>query len=174
METPSAVPVAGRHRHRQPRKGLNDHDTTNQEWGLSTGHQRGPELATSGDFFSWPWTSRRSVVHPVFGRIPRAEGQRSSPPVRERFSFCGRCWVRTNVDDWLQTSHKSASRRGKTQLGRSGGVPSGPDSRRSPTAAAACRPSDASAARLGRYPGRLVPKRFCGQTASEAPLRHDC
>ena len=36
---------------RQPRKDLNDHDTTNQEWGLSTGHQRGPELSTSGDFF---------------------------------------------------------------------------------------------------------------------------
>jgi hypothetical protein len=26
-------------------------NTTKQEWGLSNGHQRGPQLATSGDFF---------------------------------------------------------------------------------------------------------------------------
>ena len=45
METPSAVAVTGRHRHRQPRKGLNDHDTTNQEVGTF--------LATSGDL-NWP------------------------------------------------------------------------------------------------------------------------
>ena len=48
--------------HRQPRKGLNDHDTTNKKWGLSW-PPVGTYMATSGDLtwppvgtFSWPWT----------------------------------------------------------------------------------------------------------------------
>ena len=43
METPSAVPVTGLAPSPSPRKGLNDYDTTNEEWGLS--------LATSGDLY---------------------------------------------------------------------------------------------------------------------------
>ena len=50
MESPSAVPVTGWHRHRQPRKGLNDYDTTNEEWGLSLATSGDRYLATSGDF----------------------------------------------------------------------------------------------------------------------------
>ena len=37
-------------RHRQPRKGLNDYDTTNEEWGLSLATSGDLYLATSGDF----------------------------------------------------------------------------------------------------------------------------
>ena len=44
-------------------------------------------------------TSRRTAMQLGCGRIPRAEGQISSPLVRKRLSFCGRCWVRTNVGD---------------------------------------------------------------------------
>jgi hypothetical protein len=43
--------VTGRHRHRQPQKGLNDYDTTNEEWGLSLATSGDRYLATSGDFF---------------------------------------------------------------------------------------------------------------------------
>jgi len=49
--------------HRQPRKGLNDHDTTNKKWGLSW-PPVGTYMATSGDLnwppvgtFSWPRTA---------------------------------------------------------------------------------------------------------------------
>jgi hypothetical protein len=44
-------------------------------------------------------TSRRTSVHPGYNRIPRVEGQLLLPLVRAQFSFCGRCWVRTNVGD---------------------------------------------------------------------------
>ena len=39
-------------RHRQPRKGLNDYDTTNEEWGLSPATSGDRYLATSGDFLT--------------------------------------------------------------------------------------------------------------------------
>jgi len=50
METPSAASETGSHRHREPRKGLNDYDTTNTKWGLSPATSGDRYLATSGNF----------------------------------------------------------------------------------------------------------------------------
>jgi len=54
--------------HRQPRKGLNDHDTTNKKRGLSW-PPVGTYMATSGDLnwppvgtFSWPRTFRQIAL----------------------------------------------------------------------------------------------------------------
>jgi hypothetical protein len=39
-----------RHRHREPREGLNNYDTTNKKWGLSMATSGDRYLATGGDF----------------------------------------------------------------------------------------------------------------------------
>ena len=57
---PWAVAVTGWHRHRhRPGPQLPLDTTSRKGWGLLHGHQRGPHLATSGDFFmatdsGWP------------------------------------------------------------------------------------------------------------------------
>src|SRR5215218_6808420 len=43
--------------------------------------------------------SRRPLVQTGCSRTLEVELQLSSSLVRSRFSFCGRCWVRTNVGD---------------------------------------------------------------------------